>query len=46
MIEEFEVENPEEFEMMIQNGDLRIRKALVRGKFMMLQLIKTISNIL
>ena len=30
MVEEFEVENPEEFEMMIQNGDLRIRKALVK----------------
>lgn len=30
MIEQFEVETPEEFEKMMENGDLRIRKALVR----------------
>lgn len=30
MVEKFEVENSEEFEMLIQNGDLRIRKALVK----------------
>ena len=30
MAEEFEVESPEEFEDMVKNGDLRIRKALVK----------------
>ena len=26
---EFEVDNPEEFEMMVEEGDIRISKALV-----------------
>jgi hypothetical protein len=27
---EFEVDNPEEFEMMVEGGDIRISKALVK----------------
>ena len=29
MAKEFEVDSPEEFEMMVENGDIRISKALV-----------------
>ena len=30
MVDKFEVDNPEEFELMVKNGDIRIRKALVK----------------